>query len=115
MDIYWLTLIATIYLIAFFIPLLLQLIVEKINKKEKFPKIKNIMKVKFLKDVIMFYKKENVIRSLSNSCFVMGILSIILSNITMLIFANNVSNQIFSMFIGLWAPTLICIGVFIRK
>jgi hypothetical protein len=115
MDIYWLTIIATIYLIAFFLPLLLQLIVEKIKKDDKSFKFKNITKFEFLNSIIMFYKKENIIKSLSNSCFTMGILSLILSNITMLALANDTTNQNLSLFIGLWAPTLICIGLFLKK
>ena len=115
MSVYWLTVAATLYLLGFFIPLLIQVILEYLNRSKNVSFIERVSNTKLLKSIILSYKKEDVVRSLSKTCFIMGLLSLILSNISMLVMGGCVSDQILSLFIGLWAPTLICIGIYIKK
>lgn len=115
MVVYYVVLASTLYMLGFFIPLLIQLCSEKgycRNKKKFINFIKNYRLIRFL---IVFFKKKDINKSLSLSCMVMGILSLILSNITMLLFSYDTHNQLMSLFLGLWAPTLIVISLYLKK
>jgi hypothetical protein len=110
MSVYWITVIGTLYILGFFIPFLLQFFFDKSNNKNKY----KLLKFNSIKSFLSIFHREDVLKSLSRSCFILGILSIILSNITMLLFSCNTYNQLYSLFIGLWAPTLISVGIYLK-
>jgi hypothetical protein len=62
-------------------------------------------------------RKENSKILLMYVCFYIGILSIPLSASLMLFFYNSVEDnaQRLSLFVGLWAPTMIGIANFLKK
>jgi C4-dicarboxylate transporter len=115
MSLYWISVAATLYMLGFFLPFIIQLLIEKVYNKNK-KKYKSIMlRHKFIKSIILFFRRKNLYRSLSYSCFTMGILSLIFSNIAMLIFSHDKYDQMLSLFIGLWSPTLVATAVYLKK
>jgi hypothetical protein len=76
-------------------------------------KVKNKLK--------LFFVPENSLKLLSNTCFFIGICCIPISSVFMLynfpeaVEAKEYSSQILSLFIGLWAVTLIATANFLKK
>lgn len=110
MSVYWITVIATIYIIGFFIPFFLQLFFDKSRNKNKY----KLLRFNSIKNLFYIFHKKDLLKSFSDSCFILGILSIILANLTMLLLADTTHNKFYSLFIGLWAPTLISVGIYLK-
>ena len=115
MDLHLFVIIATLYVLGFFMPFIFQILVEKYYVNNKSMCLNYLKKYKLIRHFILFFRKKNLEKSLPNACFGMGIASIIMSNISMVLFSNTLQDQLYSMFIGLWAPTLIIIGIYLKK
>ena len=115
MSLYWITVVATLYMIGFFLPFIIQLLVENVYNRDKHRYVNLLVKHKFIRGIIVFFGRKDLHKSLSYSCFTMGILSLIFSNLAMLIVSHDKYDQMLSLFIGLWAPTLIAIAVYLKK
>jgi hypothetical protein len=111
MSVYWITVVGTLYIIGFLIPFFIQLFFEKSENKNKY----KLLKFKSIKQLCSFYHKKDLIKSLSHSCFILGIMSVVLANLTMLLLADTIQNKFYSLFIGLWAPTLISVGIYLKS
>lgn len=115
MDLHLFVIISTLYILGFFMPFIFQILIEKYYNKNKSLCLNYFKKYKFIRNFILFFRKKHLEKSLPNACFGMGIVSVILSNITMILFSDTLQNQLYSLFIGLWAPTLIIIGIYLKK
>ena len=115
MSLYWITVVATLYMIGFFLPFIMQLLIENVYNRDRHRYTNMLVDHKFLKNFILFFRRKNLYRSLSHSCFAMGILSLIFSNIAMLMVSYDKYDQMLSLFIGFWAPTLVAIAVYLKK
>lgn len=115
MDLHLFVIIATLYVLGFFMPFIFQILVEKYYVNNKSKCLNYFKKYKFIRHFILFFRKKHLEKSLPNACFGMGIVSIILSNMSMILFSGTLQNQLYSLFIGLWAPTLIIIGIYLKK
>jgi hypothetical protein len=110
MSVYWITVTGTLYIIGFFLPFLIQYFFEEWKNKRKF----EILRINPIKILFSIYHRKDVLASIASSCFILGLLSIVLANLTMLLLADTYQNKLYSLFIGLWAPTLIGIGAYLR-
>jgi hypothetical protein len=115
MSLHLFTAAATLYILGFFMPFIFQILMEKYYIQNKNYCLNLFKKYKFTSKVLMFFRRKNLNKSLANSCFFMGIISIVLANVAMLGFSPTVQNQLYSLFIGLWAPTMIVIGIYLKK